>query len=165
MPADDLALLTHRLDRRSYLHGPFRCLNSAGWLWLPVRPPLPSRDARRALAGPKTRPASIARTFGPDLRRSTARTQLLLPVRTVGRYEAGTPAARLPASLFLRRMHEANAAAGRCRRGAGVAGPAGVGDGRLPRRRQQWSARRHRRAEHALGGHLRRARALHARRP
>jgi hypothetical protein len=22
--ADDLALLTHRLDRRSYLHGPFR---------------------------------------------------------------------------------------------------------------------------------------------
>src|SRR5215207_3321109 len=53
VPADDLALLTHRLDRRSYLHGPFRCLNSAGWLWLPVRPPLPSRDARQALAGPK----------------------------------------------------------------------------------------------------------------
>src|SRR5918995_5946068 len=53
MPADDLALLTHRLDRRSYLHGPFRCLISAGWLWLPVRPPLPFRDARRALAGPK----------------------------------------------------------------------------------------------------------------
>ena len=25
VPADDLALLTHRLDRRSYLHGPFRC--------------------------------------------------------------------------------------------------------------------------------------------
>src|SRR5918993_3278467 len=24
MPADDLALLTHRLDRRSYLHGPFQ---------------------------------------------------------------------------------------------------------------------------------------------
>src|SRR5918999_5042985 len=52
VPADDLALLTHRLDRRSYLHGPFRCLISAGRLWLPVRPPLPSRDARRGLAAP-----------------------------------------------------------------------------------------------------------------
>src|SRR5919112_3868275 len=50
VPADDLALLTHRLDRRSYLHGPFRCLVSPGRLWRPVRPPLPSRDARRCLA-------------------------------------------------------------------------------------------------------------------
>src|SRR5215204_264465 len=53
VPADDLALLTHRLDRRSYLHGPFRCLISASWLWLPVRPPLPSRDARQAHRGPR----------------------------------------------------------------------------------------------------------------
>src|ERR687894_630861 len=75
VPADDLALLTHRLDRRSYLHGPFRCLISAGRLWLPVRPPLPFRDARRALAGPKTRPASIARGSGRAPPRSTARTQ------------------------------------------------------------------------------------------
>src|SRR5918993_1430949 len=50
VPADDLALLAHRLDRRSYLHGPFRVLGSAGWLWLPVRLPLPSRDARPRLA-------------------------------------------------------------------------------------------------------------------
>src|SRR5215210_4272006 len=55
MPADDLALLTHRLDRRSYLHGPFRCLIRTGRLWRPVRPPLPSPgrcDARRHLAAP-----------------------------------------------------------------------------------------------------------------
>jgi hypothetical protein len=30
VPADDLALLTHRLDRRSYLHGPFRLDNPDG---------------------------------------------------------------------------------------------------------------------------------------
>src|SRR5829696_1329051 len=53
VPADDLALLTHRLDRRSYLHGPFRCLFSPDRLWRPVRPPLPTRDARRALAASK----------------------------------------------------------------------------------------------------------------
>src|SRR3954463_279236 len=39
--ADDLALLTHRLDRRSYLHGPFRLMIQTGWLWRPFRPPLP----------------------------------------------------------------------------------------------------------------------------
>src|SRR4051812_12139457 len=39
--ADDLALLTHRLDRRSYLHDPFRLMIQTGWLWRPVRPPLP----------------------------------------------------------------------------------------------------------------------------
>src|SRR5215213_7547866 len=73
MPADDLALLTHRLDRRSYLHGPFRCLISASGLWRPVRPPLPSRDARRPLDRIRARPASIARTCGrnrgPEWRR------------------------------------------------------------------------------------------------
>src|SRR3954452_8908411 len=45
---DDLALLTHRLDRRSYLHDPFRswCLMiQSGWLWRPVRSPLPSPGA------------------------------------------------------------------------------------------------------------------------
>src|ERR671915_488581 len=50
--ADDLALLAHRLDRRSYLHDPFRFMDSTGWLWLPVRLPLPSRDAGRRLAAP-----------------------------------------------------------------------------------------------------------------
>src|SRR5918994_6424812 len=39
--ADDLALLTHRLDRRSYLHGPFRLMIQTGWLWRPGRLPLP----------------------------------------------------------------------------------------------------------------------------
>src|SRR3954447_2472821 len=42
VPADDLALLTHRLDRRSYLHGPFWLDNPGGRLWRPVRSPLPS---------------------------------------------------------------------------------------------------------------------------
>src|SRR5215217_7604287 len=39
--ADDLALLAHRLDRRSYLHGPFRLMIQTGWLWRPGRSPLP----------------------------------------------------------------------------------------------------------------------------
>src|SRR3954454_24708160 len=49
VPADDLALLAHRLDRRSYLHDPFRTMFQTGWLWWPGRPPLPCpRSARRA---------------------------------------------------------------------------------------------------------------------
>src|SRR4051795_10611320 len=39
--ADDLALFTHRLHRRSYLHDPFRLMIQTGWLWRPGRPPLP----------------------------------------------------------------------------------------------------------------------------
>src|SRR3954469_7520865 len=39
--ADDLALLTHRLYRRSYLHGPFRLMIQTEWLWWSGRPPLP----------------------------------------------------------------------------------------------------------------------------
>src|SRR6478609_7637064 len=39
--ADDLALFTHRLDRRSYLHDPFRLMIQTGWLWWPGWPPLP----------------------------------------------------------------------------------------------------------------------------
>src|SRR3954467_9156356 len=39
--ADDLALFTHRLHRRSYLHNPFRLMIQTGGLWRPGRPPLP----------------------------------------------------------------------------------------------------------------------------
>src|SRR5262249_27287589 len=39
--ADDLALFTHRLYRRSNLHDPFRLMIQTGWLWRPGRPPLP----------------------------------------------------------------------------------------------------------------------------
>jgi hypothetical protein len=39
--ADDLALLAHRLDRRSYLHDPFRLMIQTRWLWRPERLPLP----------------------------------------------------------------------------------------------------------------------------
>src|ERR1700689_5206697 len=54
IPADDLALLAHRLDRGSYFHarfaltvGSFSCGPSAG-LWRPVRSPLPRRGALAA---------------------------------------------------------------------------------------------------------------------
>src|SRR3954447_16717343 len=53
--ADDLALLAHRFDRRSYLHAPFRLMIQTGWLWLPERLPLPvprtKTVAHEALAG------------------------------------------------------------------------------------------------------------------
>src|SRR5918996_5445690 len=58
MPADDLALLAHRLDRRSYLHDPFRTMFQTGWLWWPGRPPLPCpRSACRARRPRGPRPA------------------------------------------------------------------------------------------------------------
>src|SRR3954468_18336406 len=45
--ADDLALLAHRLDRRSYLHDPFRLQNQRGRLCPPPSGlPLPVADAR-----------------------------------------------------------------------------------------------------------------------
>src|SRR3954466_7327825 len=52
--ADDLALFTHRLDRRSYLHDPFRLIIQTGWLWRPGRPPLPCPRSgpRRTLPAP-----------------------------------------------------------------------------------------------------------------
>src|ERR1700745_598084 len=57
--ADDLALLTHRLYRRSYLHGPFRLMIQTGWLWRPGRPPLPIprtfKSSRTGTSRPKTR--------------------------------------------------------------------------------------------------------------
>src|SRR5918996_2692025 len=60
--ADDLALLAHRLHRRSYLHGPFRLMIQTGWLWRPGRPPLPvprTGNGRRTARprGPERDPA------------------------------------------------------------------------------------------------------------
>src|SRR6188508_289560 len=64
--ADDLALLAHRLDRRSYLHGPFRLMIQTGWLWWPGRSPLPIPRmgkvvARTYLAGTRGRLSRIAK--------------------------------------------------------------------------------------------------------
>src|ERR671914_121079 len=52
VPADDLALLAHRLDRRSYLHAPFRLMIQTGWLWRPGRPPLPVPRTGNVVAQP-----------------------------------------------------------------------------------------------------------------
>src|ERR671911_2974591 len=52
--ADDLALLAHRLHRRSYLHGPFRLMIQTGWLWRPERLPLP---VPRTKTRPHTEPS------------------------------------------------------------------------------------------------------------
>src|SRR5215208_6235855 len=64
MPADDLALLTHRLDRWTYLHGPFRLDDPDGRLWRPVRPPLPSPGNGGGTPEPRgsrARPSRIAK--------------------------------------------------------------------------------------------------------
>jgi len=47
---DDLALLAHRLYRRSYLHDPFRLMIQTGWLWLPERLPLPVPRTKKLVA-------------------------------------------------------------------------------------------------------------------
>src|SRR3954449_4310980 len=44
--ADDLALLAHRLDRRSYLHDPFRLDDRRPGSGARFRPPLPDADPR-----------------------------------------------------------------------------------------------------------------------
>ena len=133
VPADDLALLTHRLDRRSYLHGPFQGVWSqrdgsgdpCGRRYHPVT----HADASR----PQTRPASIARTCGRHLRRRGGAVRHGVQnssdrFRPAGDNDAGAPCDRLPASPVLRGgCNEAKAAAGRGRcgcRGAGAAGPA-----------------------------------------
>src|SRR3954451_10715145 len=64
VPADDLALLTHRLHRRAYLHGPFRLDDPDGRLWRPVRAPLPSRGNGGGTPEPRgswARPSRIAK--------------------------------------------------------------------------------------------------------
>src|SRR3954470_7761955 len=66
VPADDLALLTHRLDRWTYLHGPFRLDDPDGRLWRPVRPPLPSPGNGGGTPEPRgsrARPSRIAKGF------------------------------------------------------------------------------------------------------
>src|ERR1700735_4462564 len=66
--ADDPALLAHRLDRRSYLHDPFR-LVPATRLWLPGPPPLP----RRGVALTRQASAHSSRTAdGSNYRAQTA---------------------------------------------------------------------------------------------
>src|SRR3954453_2205560 len=54
--ADDLALLAHRLDRRSYLHGPFPRVWPGDALWLPREQPLLRHGwrARRGIAHART---------------------------------------------------------------------------------------------------------------
>src|SRR5579862_7191715 len=52
--ADDLALLAHRFDRRSYFHARFALVveqfpsGTSARLWRPVRSPLPRREAHAA---------------------------------------------------------------------------------------------------------------------
>src|SRR4051794_34660262 len=73
--ADDLALLAHRLHRRSYLHDPFRLMIQTGWLWRPVRPPLPCpRSARFAPtpAGPQRDEAEYQMPRAPSGRPHSA---------------------------------------------------------------------------------------------
>src|SRR3954470_21540623 len=54
--ADDLALLAHRLNRRSYLHGPFPRVWPGDALWLPREQPLLRHGwrARRGIAHART---------------------------------------------------------------------------------------------------------------
>src|SRR3954463_3027535 len=67
--ADDLALFTHRLDRRSYLHYPFRLITKRGGLGRRGRPPLPCPGAvtRRSLPAPSAtaQDSKARRVAGP----------------------------------------------------------------------------------------------------
>src|SRR4051794_41760958 len=66
--ADDLALLAHRLDRRSYLHGPFRLMIQTWALATVAGPPTPPRDRTvrpaRNRSGPRARPPLRAKGGG-----------------------------------------------------------------------------------------------------
>src|SRR3954449_7881303 len=64
--ADDLALLAHRLHRRSYLHVPFRLKILTEWLWRPCgrryHPPERKRSVRaQRPSRPRARPSMVAK--------------------------------------------------------------------------------------------------------
>src|SRR5690348_17891947 len=75
--ADDLALFTHRLDRRSYLHDPFRLMIQTGWLWRPGRPPLPDppdETFRTGASQPSARQHRLAKGKRAPARRPAPKT-------------------------------------------------------------------------------------------
>src|SRR3954452_5705575 len=78
---DDLALLAHRLDRRSYLHGPFPRVWPGDALWLPREQPLLRHGwrARRGSAHARTVEDSKAVRL-PSVGERIARYQRLQPV-------------------------------------------------------------------------------------
>src|SRR3712207_3174045 len=81
VPADDLALLAHRLDRRSYLHVPFRLASRMEAL-ADRPPPLPSfGDLERTprLGWAKTRLRSIAKGPGRSSERRRGPSPAWLP--------------------------------------------------------------------------------------
>src|SRR5258708_26053994 len=98
--ADDLALLAHRLDRRSYLHDPFRIEDQRRWLW---RPPGRRYQSRTCAAGPGAdarRQKTIARAIvlsGPG---SDPGPILLVP----GREDAGAVGRHGDGELEMRRQ-------------------------------------------------------------
>src|SRR3954465_9906882 len=98
MAADYLALLTHRLYRRSYLHGPFRLMIQTGWLWRPVRPPLPCPGAvtRRSLPAPSATAEDSKATVptGPHATRPLGRDSGAPRVLRSGARHGGSHAAR-----------------------------------------------------------------------
>src|SRR3954454_3327157 len=66
--ADDLALLAHRLDRRSYLHDPFRLDDRRPGSGGRFRPPLPDADprTRRRAGGRPLRAQTAHDSKGPE---------------------------------------------------------------------------------------------------
>src|SRR5690349_18686851 len=136
--ADDLALFTHRLDRRSYLHDPFRLMIQTGWLWRPGRPPLPCPGAvtRRSLPAPSAtaQDSKARRGAGPPatwLRAAGRLGPLLEQTRRVGAHRPADPAepgysARDARRRRARGLPRRVRAGRRPRRGRAL--PAGVGD-------------------------------------
>src|SRR3954469_6929952 len=70
--ADDLALLAHRLHRRSYLHGPFRLMIQTGWLWRPGRPPLPIPRTKKSSHGYLAAQSATQENSSPQSRAASA---------------------------------------------------------------------------------------------
>src|SRR5690242_14368756 len=67
--ADDLALFTHRLDRRSYLHDPFRLMIQTGWLWRPsgAAATMPPERSHAEASRLRARQSRIAKHPGPPV--------------------------------------------------------------------------------------------------
>src|SRR3954452_17023806 len=67
--ADDLALFTHRLDRRSYLHDPFRLMIQTGWLWrpFPAAATMPPERSHAEASRLRARQSRIAKQPGPPV--------------------------------------------------------------------------------------------------
>src|SRR4051812_26705755 len=96
VPTDDLALLAHRLDRRSYLHVPFRLGDRRRWLWPPREAAATSRGPAHADPAVRTRTRHDSKGFGGRPRADAGVASTRRPARRTPTTTRGTARPQRP---------------------------------------------------------------------